>query len=72
MIYFDNSATTRPYKEVVDLVAKLSYEEFGNPASLHSFGMRAERILEQSRKQLADTLKADPKKSCLLQGHRGG
>ena len=68
MIYFDNSATTRPYKEVVDLVAKLSYEEFGNPASLHSFGMRAERILEQSRKQLADTLKADPEEIVFTSG----
>lgn len=68
MIYFDNSATTRPYKEVVDLVAKLSYEEFGNPASLHSFGMRAEKILEQSRKQLAETIKADPEEIIFTSG----
>jgi len=68
MIYFDNSATTRPYKEVVDLVAKLSWEEFGNPASLHSFGIRAERILEQSRKQLADTIKADPEEIIFTSG----
>jgi len=68
MIYFDNSATTKPYKEVVDLVAKISYEEFGNPASLHSFGIRAERILEQSRKQLAETLKADPEEIIFTSG----
>ncbi|HOP72864.1 MAG TPA: cysteine desulfurase family protein [Thermoclostridium caenicola] len=68
MIYFDNSATTKPYQEVVDLVAKISYEEFGNPASLHSFGMRAERILEQSRKQLAETLKADPEEIIFTSG----
>lgn len=68
MIYFDNSATTRPYKEVVDLVAKLSYEEFGNPTSLHSFGMRAEKILEQSRKQLAETIKADPEEIIFTSG----
>jgi Aminotransferase class-V. len=68
MIYFDNSATTRPYKEVVDLVARLSYEEFGNPASLHSFGMRAEKILEQSRKQLAETIKADPEEIVFTSG----
>lgn len=68
MIYFDNSATTRPYKEVVDLVAKISYEEYGNPASLHSFGMRAERILEQSRKQLADTIRADPEEIVFTSG----
>jgi len=68
MIYFDNSATTRPYKEVVDLVAKLSWEEFGNPASLHSFGMRAERILEQSRKQLAHTIRAEPEEIIFTSG----
>ena len=68
MIYFDNSATTRPYKEVVDLIAKISYEEFGNPASLHAFGMRAERILEQARKQLAETLKADPEEIVFTSG----
>jgi len=68
MIYFDNSATTRPCKEVVDLIAKISYEEFGNPASLHAFGMRAERILEQARKQLAETLKADPEEIVFTSG----
>ena len=60
MIYFDNAATTRPYKEVADLISKLSYEEFGNPSSLHSLGLRAERVLEDSRKQIADTIKALP------------
>ena len=28
MIYFDNSSTTKPYKEVVELVARLMSEEF--------------------------------------------
>ena len=46
MIYFDNSATTQPYKEVVELIARLMYEEFGNSSSLHSLGLRAERILK--------------------------
>lgn len=58
MIYFDNGATTRPYKEVLELISKLSYEEFGNPSSLHSLGVRAERVLEDSRKQIAETIKA--------------
>lgn len=60
MIYFDNSATTKPYKEVVELVARLMLEEYGNSSSLHHLGVRAERILENSRKTLAETIKADP------------
>lgn len=60
MIYFDNGATTRPYKDVVDLIAKISYEDFGNPSSLHALGIRAEKILENSRKKVAETIRAEP------------
>ena len=60
MIYFDNSATTKPYKEVVDLIADLSLNIFGNPSSLHTLGLQAEKILEKSRKMLAETIKATP------------
>ncbi|MCX7771925.1 MAG: cysteine desulfurase [Clostridia bacterium] len=60
MIYFDNSATTKPYKEVVELVSRLMLEEFGNSSSLHVLGIRAERILENSRKSLAESIKAQP------------
>ena len=58
MIYFDNSATTRPYNEVVELTAQLMLEEFGNSSSLHNLGIRAEHILEDSRAKLAKTIKA--------------
>lgn len=58
MIYFDNSATTKPYNEVAELTARLMLEEFGNTSSLHNLGIRAERILEDSRAILAQTIKA--------------
>lgn len=60
MIYFDNSATTKPYKEVVELISRIMLEEFGNSSSLHNLGIRAERILEETREKIADTLKAQP------------
>jgi len=60
MIYFDNSSTTQPYKEVVDLVAKVMLEDFGNSSSLHNLGIRAERILEEARERIAETIKAKP------------
>jgi len=68
MIYFDNSATTRPYKEVVELVSRLMYEEFGNSSSMHNLGIRAERILENARKTLADTIKASPEEIIFTSG----
>lgn len=68
MIYFDNSATTQPYKEVIELVAKLMSEEFGNSSSLHSLGIRAERILEDNRDKLATTIKAKPEELIFTSG----
>ena len=32
-VYFDNSATTMPYDEVIDEVSKGMKEYFGNPSS---------------------------------------
>ncbi len=60
MIYFDNSATTKPYKEVVELISRIMLEDFGNSSSLHNLGIRSERILEESRTNIANTLKAQP------------
>jgi cysteine desulfurase len=56
MIYFDNSATTRPYKEVLDSFVKVSSDFFGNPSSLHGLGVQAEKLLTQARIQVANLL----------------
>ena len=48
MIYFDNSATTKPFPEVIDSFTKVSTEFFGNPSSLHNFGGKAEQLIETS------------------------
>jgi len=56
MIYFDNSATTKPYKEVLDSFLTVSSEYFGNPSSLHSMGGQAEKLLFQAREQVAKLL----------------
>ncbi|KKK38375.1 cysteine desulfurase [Mesobacillus campisalis] len=53
MIYFDNSATTKPYKEVLDSFLKVSAGYFGNPSSLHGIGGQAEKLLGQARSQVA-------------------
>ncbi|MFJ7727235.1 cysteine desulfurase family protein [Neobacillus sp. NPDC097160] len=60
MIYFDNSATTKPYKEVLDSYVTVSSEYFGNPSSLHSMGGQAEKLLSQAREQVAKLLMVKP------------
>jgi cysteine desulfurase len=60
MIYFDNSATTRPYSEVLDSFVKVSSEFFGNPSSLHGLGLQAEKLLLQARTQVANLLAVKP------------
>ncbi|MGG5254765.1 cysteine desulfurase family protein [Neobacillus sp. SM06] len=58
MIYFDNSATTKPYREVLESFLTVSSEYFGNPSSLHGIGAQAENLLTQARTQIADLLNA--------------
>ena len=57
MIYFDNSATTKPYPEVIDSFIKVSTDYFGNPSSLHGLGVQSEKLLSAARKQIAELLK---------------
>jgi cysteine desulfurase len=58
-IYFDNSATTRPYDEVIEYMAWVSGNIYGNPSSLHTKGIEAEKLVKKSREIIADSLKAD-------------
>ena len=56
--YLDNSATTRPYDEVIDTVARVMREQYGNPSSLHRLGIAAEKEVKEAREAIAATLKA--------------
>ena len=58
-IYLDNSATTRVIKEAADIAYSVMTEFYGNPSSLHTKGIEAEKIMEQARKDIADALGAD-------------
>ncbi|MFC3932635.1 cysteine desulfurase family protein [Streptococcus dentapri] len=59
MIYFDNSATTIPYPEILRTYQDVSNKFFGNPSSLHNLGDKASRLLAASRKQIADLLRKE-------------
>ena len=53
MIYLDNSATTRQYDEVTELMYRIQKEHFGNPSSLHSLGFDAGNYLFDARDQVS-------------------
>jgi len=56
MIYLDNSATTKPYDDVLQSYITVAQNYFGNPSSLHALGGEAERLLSQSRSVIAGLL----------------
>lgn len=58
-IYFDNSATTMPYNEVIEEVSNGMEEYFGNPSSLHKIGMNCEKRLNEAREYFASTIKCN-------------
>ena len=41
MIYLDNAATTRPAAPVIEAVTDCLTAHWGNPSSLHRFGLDA-------------------------------
>lgn len=56
--YLDNAATTKPLKEVIQIMTKTMEEDYANPSSLHRKGFEAEQYIREAREQIAKTLKA--------------
>ena len=66
--YFDNSATTRVYDEVIDIMVKVMREDYGNPSSLHLKGLDAEHIIKDSSAKIAKVLKCLPEEIVFTSG----
>ena len=49
MIYLDNSATTRPFDDVIEAMAVCMREEYFNPSSLYAQAMNAGGLLSSAR-----------------------
>ncbi|SHJ97231.1 cysteine desulfurase family protein [Tepidibacter formicigenes] len=67
-IYLDNSATTKPYKEVVDKMVYALTEEYGNPSSVHRKGVIVEKDIKNVRKEIAKFLGAKEKEVFFTSG----
>ncbi len=59
-IYVDYAATTPVDDRVARVMRKYLSDEFGNPSSVHSYGVRAKKAVEDSRKKVAGVLKCRP------------
>ena len=60
MIYFDNSATTKPCREAVEAVTQALTSGWGNPSALYTFGIEAAGQLRACRVKVASALGAEP------------
>ncbi|MCZ0703210.1 cysteine desulfurase [Natronobacillus azotifigens] len=72
MIYFDNSATTKPLPEVLASFQKVSQEYYGNSSSIHRFGMEADKLLRKAHQQAADLLGVKSKEIIFTSGGTEG
>lgn len=60
-IYLDNSATTKCFDEVAQVVAHIMTVDYGNPSSMHMKGVQAEQYIKQATEVIAKTLKVNEK-----------
>lgn len=67
-VYFDNSATTRAFDEVRDIVAKTMTIDYGNTSSRHMKGVEAENYIKTAREEIAKTLKVKDKEILFTSG----
>ncbi len=67
-VYLDNSATTRCFDEVAQLMMKIMCEDYGNPSSMHHKGVEAEHYVRHARETLAKILKVNEKEILFTSG----
>lgn len=67
-VYLDNSATTRCFDEVAQLMMRIMCEDYGNPSSMHHKGVEAEHYIRHARETLAKILKVNEKEILFTSG----
>lgn len=59
--YLDNAATTFVFPEVKDIMVRVMEEDYGNPSSLHTKGIEAEKYIKDAKDIISKQLKVDAK-----------
>lgn len=67
-IYLDHAATTPMDQEVINTMIPIYQETFGNPSSVHSFGRSARRLLDETRRVMANSIHANEKEIIFTSG----
>ena len=67
-VYLDHNATTPVESSVLDAMLPYLSGEFGNAASIHSFGQRARAAVETAREQVAALIGARPQEIVFTSG----
>ena len=68
IIYLDNSATTRCFDEVRELMSDIMDRHYGNPSSMHMAGVEAENHIKYASETFARLLKVTPKEILFTSG----
>ncbi len=66
--YLDNGATTQPFPSVREAVMRTMEGDFGNPSSMHTMGVEAEKYIREAKERIAKSLKAEPKEIVFTSG----
>lgn len=68
VIYADNAATTKMSDAAVKTLTSLLADTYGNPSSLYEFGQKAKEVLEQARRDVAESIGAQPNEIIFTSG----
>ncbi len=58
MAYFDNAATTKIHPNVLKAYQETAIHYYGNPSSLHEEGIKAKKLLNQTKRAIAERINA--------------
>ncbi|ODS31443.1 MAG: cysteine desulfurase [Candidatus Scalindua rubra] len=67
-IYLDNNATSKIHPDVAEAILECQREYYGNPSSIHDFGLKAQAAVNQAKEKIADFLGCSPKEIIFTSG----
>lgn len=59
MIYLDNAATTKMSDKAIESYVNVCNNFYANPSALHSYGMKAENLIKETKKYMSSVISAN-------------